>query len=142
MKKFALGLLLVFLVIQLLPVGRDHTNPAIQAEPEWDSPKTKQLFDRACADCHSHTTNWPWYSNIAPLSWIISDHITEGREHFNVSTWGIQKENEGEEAAEEVEEGEMPIFGYTLTHPEARLSKKEKQLLIKGLEATFGREED
>lgn len=142
MKNFALGLLLVFIVIQFVPIGRDHTNPAIQAEPEWDSPKTKQLFDRACADCHSHTTNWPWYSNVAPLSWIISDHVTEGREHFNVSAWGVQKENEGEEAAEEVEEGEMPIFGYTLTHPEARLSKKEKQLLIKGLEATFGREED
>ncbi|MFT7824145.1 MAG: heme-binding domain-containing protein [Sulfurimonas sp.] len=133
---------MVFIVIQFVPIGSDHTNPAIKAEPEWDSPKTKQLFDRACADCHAHTTNWPWYSHVAPLSWIISDHVTEGREHFNVSAWGVQKKNEGEEAAEEVEEGEMPIFGYTFTHPEARLSKKEKELLVKGLEATFGREED
>ncbi|MFT7879010.1 MAG: heme-binding domain-containing protein [Sulfurimonas sp.] len=142
MKKFALGLIGLFILIQLLPTGRDHTNPSIDAEPQWDSPKTKALFDRACADCHSHTTKWPWYSNIAPLSWIISDHVVEGREHFNVSLWGIQKENEGEEAAEEVEEGEMPIFGYTITHPEARLSREEKQRLIEGLEATFGREED
>lgn len=142
MKKFVLGLIGLFLLIQLLPIGRDHTNPPIEAEPQWDSPKTKMLFDRACADCHSHTTKWPWYSNIAPLSWIITDHVIEGREHFNVSLWGIQKENEGEEAAEEVEEGEMPIFGYTITHPEARLSREEKQRLIEGLEATFGREEE
>lgn len=142
MKKFGLGLVLLLILIQLLPIGRDHTNPAVQAEPQWDSPETKQLFDRACADCHSHTTNWPWYSNVAPLSWIIFDHVEEGREHFNVSAWGVQKDNEGEEAAEEVEDGEMPVFGYTITHPEARLSKEEKQLLIKGLEATFGREED
>ncbi|HEO98565.1 MAG: heme-binding domain-containing protein [Campylobacterales bacterium] len=142
MKKFGLGLILLLLLIQFLPIGRDHTNPAILAEPQWDSPETKQLFNRACADCHSHTTNWPWYSNVAPLSWIIFDHVEEGREHFNVSAWGVQKHNEGEEAAKEVEEGEMPIFGYTITHPEARLSKEEKQLLIKGLEATFGREED
>jgi hypothetical protein len=66
----------------------------------------------------------------------------EGREHFNVSAWGLQKHNEGEEAAEELEEGEMPVFGYTITHPEARLSEEEKQHLIQGLEATFGREED
>ncbi|MBD3790934.1 MAG: heme-binding domain-containing protein [Campylobacterales bacterium] len=142
MKKFAFGLIILLILIQFLPFGRDHTNPVIQAEPQWDSPKTKALFDRTCADCHSHTTNWPWYSNIAPLSWIISDHVKEGREHFNVSVWGLQKHNEGEEAAEELEEGEMPVFGYTITHPEARLSDEEKKLLIQGLEATFGREKD
>lgn len=142
MKKFLLGLIALFLLIQLFPIGREHTNPPIQAEPQWDSPKTKALFDRTCADCHSHTTKWPWYSNVAPLSWIISDHVMEGREHFNVSAWGHQKHNEGEEAAEELEEGEMPVFGYTITHPEARLSEEEKQHLIQGLEATFGREED
>jgi mono/diheme cytochrome c family protein len=142
MKKIVLAVVVLFLLIQLLPIGRDHTNPPIQAEPQWDSPKTKALFDRTCADCHSHTTKWPWYSNVAPLSWIISDHVMEGREHFNVSAWGLQKHNEGEEAAEELEEGEMPVFGYTITHPEARLSREEKALLIQGLEATFGREED
>ena len=142
MKKFGLGLIILVILIQFVPVGRDHTNPAIQAEPQWDSLDTKQLFDRTCADCHSHTTKWPWYSNIAPISWIITDHVMEGREHFNVSAWGLQKHNEGEEAAEEVEKGEMPVFGYTFTHPEARLSQEEKERLIKGLEATFGREEE
>ena len=142
MKKFGLGIVLIFIVIQFIPFGRDHTNPPVIAEPSWDSTQTKKLFDRACADCHSHTTTWPWYSNIAPVSWIISDHVEEGREHFNVSAWGAQKHNEAEEAAEEVEEGEMPIFGYTITHPEARLSKEEKELLIQGLKATFGEEKD
>ena len=137
------GLLVILLVvIQFFPMGKDHTNPPVIAEPTWDSPKTKELFDRACADCHAHTTKWPWYSNVAPVSWIIADHVVEGREHFNVSAWGVQKHNKGDEAAEEVEKGEMPVFGYTFAHPEARLTKEEKALLIQGLKATFGEEDE
>ena len=93
---------------------------------------------RACGDCHSNETKWPWYSNIAPLSWSIYNHVMEGREHFNVSMWGIQKKNEGEDAAEEVEEGKMPLKSYLLAHPEARLSDAEKKELIAGLKRTFG----
>ncbi|MFT7860452.1 MAG: heme-binding domain-containing protein [Sulfurimonas sp.] len=142
MKKLfrfvALPLITLLILIQLLPIDKGHTNPPILAEPMWDSQTTRKLFQRACADCHAHTTNWPWYSNIAPISWIITDHVEEGREHFNVSVWGIQKKNEGDEAAEEVEDGEMPIFGYEFTHPEARLTADEKKALIQGLKATFG----
>lgn len=104
--------------------------------------KTKQLFNRACADSHSNETKWPWYSNISPLSWIISHHVEDGRKHFNVSVWGIQKHNEGNEAAEELEEEEMPIFGYDITHPEARLNKEERKRLIQGLKNTFGTEDN
>lgn len=128
--------------IQFIPYGKDHTNLPVMSEPQWDTERTKELFNRACADCHSNETKYPWYSNIAPISWLVTHDIEEGREHFNVSLWGVQKENEGEEAAKEVREGEMPMWIYTLTHPEARLSKNEKQELISGLQKTFGREEE
>ena len=62
----------VLLIIQFVPYGRDHTNPPVIAEPAWDSPQTRALFFRACADCHSNETKWPWYSTIAPASWLIT----------------------------------------------------------------------
>lgn len=129
-------------LLQILPLGPQFANPPVTGEPTWDSPRTKELFRQACADCHSHETAYPWYSNIAPVSWLVAHDINEGREHFNVSTWGVQKKNEGKEAAKEVREGEMPMWIYTLTHPEAKLSEVEKQELISGLEKTFGKEEE
>ena len=142
MKKILLGLIVLFVVIQFIPYGKDHTNPPVVAEPQWDSPQTRALFMRACGDCHSNETKWPWYSNVAPISWSVAHHVEEGREHFNVSMWGAQKKNKADEAAEEVEEGEMPLKSYLLAHPEARLSDAEKEALIEGLKKTFGEEED
>ena len=138
--KIGLGLLSLFVIIHLVPYGRAHEHPPVTGEPAWDSPETKALFHRTCADCHSHETKWPWYASIAPFSWMVTRHVTEGREHFNVSAWGQQKRNEGEEAAEEFEEGEMPLRAYTLAHPEAALSEEEAKQLIAGLKATFGEE--
>jgi mono/diheme cytochrome c family protein len=128
-------------ILQILPLRPQFTNPPISGEPSWDTPRTKELFNRACADCHSHETKYPWYSNVAPVSWLVAHDINEGREHFNVSTWGVQKKNEGEDATKEVREGKMPIWIYTLTHPEANLNGVEKQELIVGLEKTFGKKE-
>jgi len=138
MKKtlFIVGVL--FILIQFIPYGRDHTNPKVVAEPNWDNNATKVIFFKACADCHSNTTKWPWYSNVAPISWIISNHVEEGREHFNVSNWGFQKKNKGKDAAEEMEEGNMPMTPYLLLHSEANLSDSEKKDLIEGLKKTFG----
>ncbi|MEA3228481.1 MAG: heme-binding domain-containing protein [Campylobacterota bacterium] len=128
--------------IQFIPYGNDHTNPPVLAEPKWDSPKTKELFNRACADCHSNETKWPWYSNIAPVSWLVQYDTEEGRKHFNVSMWGKQKKNDGDEAKEKFEDGEMPPWFYVLPHPEAKLLESETEELAKGLLATFGEEED
>ncbi len=129
-------------LIQFVPYGREHTNPEVVSEPRWDSPRTRELFMRACGDCHSNETKWPWYSGIAPISWLVAYDVDEGREHFNVSMWGVQEENEGEEAAEEVREGEMPPWAYLLAHPEARLDEAEKRELIEGLVRTFGDRKD
>lgn len=126
--------------IQFIPYGKDHTNPPAMSEPQWDSPKTKELFNNTCANCHSNQTIYPWYSNIAPVSWLLERDVTEGREHFNVSMLGIQKKNKVKDAAKELREGEMPPIFYLPTHPEARLSDTQKQDLINGLEKTFGKE--
>jgi len=142
MKKVILILIVLLGAIQLIPYGKDHTNPKVLAEPEWDSPKTKETFMRACGDCHSNETKYPWYSSIAPISWAMAHHIEEGREHFNISMWGQQKKNEGDEAVEEVEEGEMPLLSYLLAHPEARLSDEEKKVFIEGLKKTFGEKKE
>jgi mono/diheme cytochrome c family protein len=128
------------IAIQFIPYGKDHTNPPVMSEPQWDSPKTKELFNNTCANCHSNQTTYPWYSNIAPVSWLVERDVTEGREHFNVSMLGIQKKNKVKDAAKELREDEMPPIFYLPTHPEARLSDTQKQELINGLEKTFGNE--
>ncbi len=137
---WALGALLVaFVAIQFVPYGRDHTNPPVTAEPAWDSPQTRATFMRACGDCHSNQTTWPWYSSIAPASWLISRDVQAGRAEFNVSEWG-RPDNEGDDAAKLVQNGEMPPWFYLPLHPEARLSPAEQQQFIAGLIATFGGE--
>jgi mono/diheme cytochrome c family protein len=129
------GSALAFL-IQLVPYGHDRTNPSVVQEPEWDSARTRELFFAACQDCHSNETAWPWYGAIAPVSWLVRWDVDEGRSHFNVSEWGRTK-NQGDEAAEMVQEGEMPLWYYLPAHPEARLTAAEKAELIAGLERTF-----
>lgn len=140
-SKIFMAVAITAVALQFIPYGKDHTNPPIISEPIWDSVRTKELFNSACADCHSHQTKYPWYSNVAPVSWLLTRDVQEGREHFNVSAWGAQKKNEGKKAAEEVREGEMPLWFYLPTHPEAKLSDTEKQELITGLEKTFGKED-
>lgn len=142
LKVISVAVILGAVAIQFIPYGKDHTNPPVMSEVQWDSPRTQELFNRACADCHSNETKYPWYSNIAPISWLITHDIDEGREKMNVSMIGIQKKNKLKDAADEVKEGEMPIPPYLIAHPEARLSDAEKKELASGLEKTFGVEEE
>lgn len=131
------GLAVLLVLVQLLPYGRAHTNPPVLATPTWDSPQTQALFERACADCHSNQTVWPWYSNVAPISWLVQRDVDEGRAKLNVSEWG-RGEQEAGEIREVVYSGEMPPRVYLLTHPEARLSAQEKAALVEGLSASLG----
>lgn len=131
------GLVGVFVVMQLVPFGRDHTNPPVKAEPQWTSPEVRALVVRACFDCHSNETVWPWYSNVAPISWMVQEHVDEGREYLNFSEWNRPQEEAGE-AGETVAEGEMPIPDYVRLHPQAALTPSEKARLIEGLNATLG----
>ena len=124
-------------VLQLLPVGAPRDNPPVRAEPQWSSPRTRELFLRSCGDCHSNETRWPWYSRVAPVSWLVAHDVKGGRGHLNVSEWD-RPQKDADEAAEEVRDGEMPLPLYLAAHPGARLSATERAELIAGLEATFG----
>lgn len=135
-----LALVGVGLAIQLVPYGRSHGDPTVIREPDWDRPATRALFFRACKNCHSNETVWPWYSVVAPASWLVQSDVDEGRSHFNVSEWGRAK-NHGDKAAEMLREGEMPPWFYLPAHPEAQLTETERGELIAGLIATFGEEE-
>jgi hypothetical protein len=133
----ALGVLvLLFAVIQAVPYGRDHSNPPVRQEPAWDSPQIRALAVDACFDCHSNQTSWPWYSNIAPISWLAQRDVDNGREALNFSEW--DREQEGEDVVEVVQDGSMPPDYYGWLHPKARLSSEERQALIRGFEAMFG----
>lgn len=144
MRQLYLGLWTLMglgLLIQIVPYGREHANPEVLREPEWDRPRTRELFFRACKDCHSNETLWPWYSVVAPTSWLVQRDVEEGRSHFNVSQWG-QAEDHGDEAEKLVREGEMPPWFYRPLHPEAQLTDSERQDLVAGLTATFGEKKD
>ncbi len=131
------GILLFVLAVQALPYGRDHTNPPVGTEPRWDNPQTRELTVRACFDCHSNETLWPWYSNVAPMSWLIQRDVDKGRRELNFSEWGRQQ-RQAREAAETVQEDKMPPFYYVPLHPAAALSAAERQALVQGLAATLG----
>ncbi len=126
-----------FLVIQLVPYGRNHSNPPVLAEPAWNSPATRAMAVTACFDCHSNVTTWPWYSNVAPVSWLLQRHVDEGREKLNFSTWGTARQ-ESDDLVEKVRDGEMPTWDFMLLHPDARLSAADKAAFLAGLQATFG----
>lgn len=141
LKWGAFGAVVLFLLIQLVPYGRSHTNPPVTGEPNWDSTRTRRLTQDACFSCHSNETEYAWYSHIAPASWLIQRDIEQGREALNFSEFDRGQE-EAEEAAETVADGEMPPLRYTIINPDARLSDAEKRQLIVGLRATLGGDGD
>lgn len=136
-RRLVLGGFGLFVLIQLVPYGRDHANPPVTAEPAWDSPGTRTLVAGSCMDCHGNQTVWPWYSNVAPVSWLTQRDVDEGRIALNFSEWDMPQE-EAEEIVDSIIDGEMPPWTYTLTHPGARLSEEEQQRLIDGLRTTLG----
>jgi mono/diheme cytochrome c family protein len=127
----------VVLALQLVPYGRSHTNPVGRVEPPWDTAVTRALVVRACYDCHSNETVWPWYSHVAPMSWLLQRDVDEGRRKLNFSEWD-RPQKEARESAKAVRKGEMPPWYYTPVHPDARLTAAETQALVRGLETTLG----
>ena len=130
------GLGIILVAIQFVPVGQRTSNPAVRREPNWDSPRTRELAVRACFDCHSNQVEYPWYSNVAPISWLVHHDIREARLKVNFSEWDLPQ-REALASVEQIEQGNMPLPIYVPLHPDARLSAEEKQALIHGIEATF-----
>lgn len=135
------GILLgLFILIQFVPYGKDHINPPVINEPKWDSTRTQELVTRACFNCHSNKTTYPWYSNIAPTSWLLQRDIDTGRRNLNFSdltnTQGSAMLND---IGRQVTSGRMPPFYYTMIHADANLTTAEREELIQGLQATFNK---
>ena len=135
--RVGVGLLGTLLAIQLVPYGRDHTNPPVRSEPPWDLPTTRALAKQACFDCHSNETEWPAYASIAPASWLVQRDVDEGRAVLNFSEWQRPQE-EATKASEELMEGEMPPKAYLLMHAHAHLSTADRDRLAQGLAKTMG----
>jgi hypothetical protein len=97
------------------------------------TPEVGAVFDRACNDCHSSKTDWPWYSRLAPVSWYLKNHVEEGRRELSFSEWGTYPRRKAsvklKEICDQVSEGEMPLKSYLLMHPAAKLSDADKKLI-------------
>ncbi|CAB4912782.1 unannotated protein [freshwater metagenome] len=132
-----LGLIALLLVIQLVPYGRDHTNPPVTRAAKLDA-RTQQIVTSACADCHSNLTRWPWYTNVAPASWFAQSDVDGGRSILNFSRWDTPQPSV-DELAEVIADGEMPPLKYKIlpNHADARLSDAEKRDLIAGLRRLY-----
>ena len=142
-KKILYGFIALLILIQLVRI--DKTNPEIIAKNDFiiatQSPEEiATLLKSSCYDCHSNESKYPWYTNVAPISWWVKDHINEAREELNFSEWGTfdakRKDHKLEEAIEELEEGEMPLKSYTIIHGEAKLTAEQKTQLINWLKET------
>ncbi|MCX6050341.1 MAG: heme-binding domain-containing protein [Chloroflexi bacterium] len=134
LKRIGIAVIIILIAIQLIPVNR--TNPPVTREVKWDSPATRALAQRACSDCHSNETTWPWYGYVAPVSLFLADHINEGRGRLNFSEWD-KPNTELDEVVKNIKNNEMPLWDFLLMHPEAKLTDAEKTALIAGFEATF-----
>ncbi|MGB0839513.1 MAG: heme-binding domain-containing protein [Chitinophagales bacterium] len=145
-KRILLALLVFLVVAQFFPI--DKSNPPINSSADYL--QTSQvpaamatLIKSACYDCHSNETQYPWYTNVAPISWWVKDHINHGREHLNFSTWSDystkKQAHKMEECWEEVEATKMPMLPYIIAHSEARMSEEERASLVAWFKQEEGR---
>jgi hypothetical protein len=146
MKKRVLGRALagvavVLAGIQFVPV--DRANPPADGPMLLPGGETGRILKAACTDCHSHETVWPWYARVAPAKFLVANHVNEGRQGLNFSTWGQRtpdrQDHKLEEIVEMVESKEMPERSYTWMHPEARLTDAQRQMLVEWAKAERSR---
>jgi hypothetical protein len=129
MKKILLFIVIVLIGIQFIPVER--TNPPVKSEMPMPS-NVKEVISRACYDCHSNNTEWKWYSKVAPVSFLISYDVREGRKHLNFTEWNNYASNEEktkEEIWEEVLNEKMPPWSYRVVNPKGKLSQEDKRII-------------
>ena len=132
---WALGAVLVLLVaIQFVPYGWTHSNPPVVADAPWPDERSAQIARESCYACHSNETEWPVYSYVAPMSWLVRSDVESGRDELNFSTWP-DDDGEMDDSIEEIDGGGMPPWQYTLIHRGAALSAEEQQILIDALRA-------
>lgn len=142
LKKVLIVLLIAFVIMQFFRI--DKTNPKVEKAKDFivltqPPADVEKMLRSACYDCHSNETVYPWYSNVAPVSWWLKHHIDEGREYFNFSTWADISEDDKNhilhECEEEVEEKKMPLNSYTWTHSDAKLTDAQRKTLAAWFES-------
>jgi hypothetical protein len=136
LKWIVLVLAGLFVVMQLIRPAR--TNPpvdesrTIQAHTQL-TPEAAAILNRSCNDCHSNQTRWPWYTNVAPVSWFVINHVNDGRRQMNFSDWAqydrSEQENYLRKICREVKSGDMPIHSYLWLHGDAKLSSEDVKVL-------------
>lgn len=126
----------LFAVIQLIRPAR--TNPPVDESRTIEShtqltPEAAAILNRSCNDCHSNQTRWPWYTNVAPVSWFVINHVNDGRRQMNFSDWAqydrSEQENYLKKICREVKSGDMPIHSYLWLHGDAKLSGEDVKFL-------------
>jgi cytochrome c551/c552 len=136
LKWTVIVLVVLFLGIQLMRPAR--SNPAVDESQTIEgrtqiAPQIKAIFERSCNDCHSNKTVWPWYTNVAPISWWIAGHINDARQNMNLSEWGkLDRDHQDRklrQICDEVTDGGMPLPSYLPMHPKAKLSEEDKKTL-------------
>ncbi|MFA3782282.1 heme-binding domain-containing protein [Melioribacteraceae bacterium 4301-Me] len=130
LKFFIYIIVIALIAIQFINVER--TNPPVAAEIKAP-PDVKKILRNSCYDCHSNETKWPWYSYIAPISWLVEKDVKSGRKHLNFSEWEKlttkKKDKKREEIWEQISKDEMPLDIYTYMHPNAKLSLLQKNII-------------
>ena len=136
-KKILFAILVVIIAIQFIQPARNKSGQVLQTDfsTTYDIPQDIfTLVKNACYDCHSNNTNYPWYSNIQPVAWVMARHISKGKQKLNFSCFGSnttrKKVSKLKEIANQIKDGEMPITSYKLMHKSARLSEDDKNLLM------------
>ena len=123
-------LVVAIVVAQFVPVTRD--NPPVGADFDG-AVAVKQILKKSCYDCHSSETIWPWYSYVAPVSWLVASDVSEARQKFSFSDWGLMSPEKQARVAEavwdEVEKGEMPLGAYLIMHSDAKLTDADRVVL-------------
>jgi hypothetical protein len=135
-----LAIVALFLLIQLVPYGRDHTNPPPTKPVALATARQREIFRSACQDCHSYNTEWLWYTNVAPISWLVQSDVNGGRERLNLSTWDRPQPELGD-VVEAIQGGDMPPVQYWVSpyHWKAKLSDADKRQLIAGFRALYAK---
>ena len=131
LRAVVLGFLILLVAIQFVPINRD--NPPVTGEVRA-TPEVASLLRRSCYDCHSHETKWPWYSRVAPISWLVTHDVHEGRDHLNFSQWTAYtpKDRAKKRAgiSDLVQQRDMPLWYYLPMHSEAKLTDEDVQAIV------------
>ena len=132
LRPWLLVAVVVLLAIQLVPYGWGHPNPPVSARAPWPSEEARSIAGESCLSCHGNETRWPWYSYVAPVSWMVRRDVEAGRHDLNFSTWD-RDDGRADDAIESIVEGEMPPGRYVLANPGARLTAEEAEILVDAL---------